>query len=469
MTENRLIEKPEEIELKSEGIQEIMGTIPGWIIRNGIAILFLTVALLITFSFVISFPKKISVPVRISVNDEFIYLAAERDGILEKILVPDSSLVKENQILAIIRNEQLDFNNYKKVLYLFNKTIEVTENYDYNNLDYKNIDTFKEREELKNILQSARKIKAKIIVNELKDCIRSSLGYLNYLQDNRFSKQISGYVKQIESKQKSLKLYREKKKLYQKYYALAKKQFERDSLSAKQTFISKDRLDNSKLNLLNYQEKLIDVELYEESLTEEIRDLKRELSINENIRKTEAMANFDKYSGLKNNLLKLLENYKAENIVTSPADGLIRYLELLNFSDNFNKGQKLFSLKTDRFSEDKQIYFNMGKSRGIHVVAEIPSRQSSRLKEGQLVKIKLEEYPYMEFGLLEGNVETITPISAENNYLVTIELKNGLVTTYNKKISTERELMGTGEIIIRNEKLIMELIKPLKSLMKNDL
>ncbi|HMR15056.1 MAG TPA: HlyD family secretion protein, partial [Mariniflexile sp.] len=67
---------------------------------------------------------------------------------------------------------------------------------------------------------------------------------------------------------------------------------------------------------------------------------------------------------------------------------------------------------------------------------------------GQKVFIKLDNYPYQQYGMLIGKVTnfSISP-DKDGNYTVFISLPQGTTTSYNKTFKFSQELLGNAEII----------------------
>ena len=97
-------EKASSIEIRSDEVQEIMGTPPKWIIRWGIVIIFLVVLVLLAGSFFYKYPDLIQARVTIVSENPPISVVARSDGKLDKIFVLDKQKVESNTILGIIEN-----------------------------------------------------------------------------------------------------------------------------------------------------------------------------------------------------------------------------------------------------------------------------------------------------------------------------------------------------------------------------
>ena len=103
--------------------------------------------------------------------------------------------------------------------------------------------------------------------------------------------------------------------------------------------------------------------------------------------------------------------------------------------------------------------------------AVIPSTGAGKIKSGQIVNVKLNDFPYDEYGMLTGKVESISQLSNTteiqqrrvNTYLVRIAFPYGLQTNFGKTLSLNFESKGTAEILTKPRRLIERLFDNLKS------
>jgi hypothetical protein len=90
-------------------------------------------------------------------------------------------------------------------------------------------------------------------------------------------------------------------------------------------------------------------------------------------------------------------------------------------------------------------------------IVDIPPVGFGKVKEGQRVRIKLDNYPFHEFGQLSGKVIGIPEIpfatrtssanSESIHYRVLVEIDADSRTTYNKILTFKPEMPGTAEIL----------------------
>ena len=100
----------------------------------------------------------------------------------------------------------------------------------------------------------------------------------------------------------------------------------------------------------------------------------------------------------------------------------------------------------------------------------LPASGAGKVKVGSRVVIKLENYPYNEFGSVEGLVGTISLISQQlnveqnkmNMYLVAVDLPHGLTTNYGRVLDFKYEIGGVADIIVQERRLIERLFDNLR-------
>src|SRR5690554_4909982 len=107
-------EKLNDIELRSESVQEILSNPPSWIIRWGITIVFIALMFVILVSFFVKYPDFITSQVIITTQNPPEKIEARTSGKLEKVLVQNQENVKSGQVLAYLETSA----DYKDILQL---------------------------------------------------------------------------------------------------------------------------------------------------------------------------------------------------------------------------------------------------------------------------------------------------------------------------------------------------------------
>ena len=220
---------------------------------------------------------------------------------------------------------------------------------------------------------------------------------------------------------------------------------ERDSLLMAEGAISRAEyeatLTSTQLSILQLRQQLTELEIQRQNEeTEHLRGIMQQAS------------------QLKAQVAQWLEQYA----VISPADGTVSLQKVWSRGQHVLVGDVIASVVPDN---------------GDRVIGrlQVPSSGFGKVEEGQTVNVRLNGFPYMEFGVLKGVVESIpavpqTVTTAEGNsivYTVEVSFPDSLVTTYGKELPMVQQMDGTSEIITRDRRLIGQFIDPVLSLFKN--
>jgi hypothetical protein len=97
----------------------------------------------------------------------------------------------------------------------------------------------------------------------------------------------------------------------------------------------------------------------------------------------------------------------------------------------------------------------------------IPSTGFGKVATGQTVNVKLNGYPYMEYGILKGEILSVSAVpDAEKGYVADVRFPKNLVTSYGKELSMIQQMDGQAEIITGDKRLIARFFDPIKALFK---
>ncbi len=151
-----------------------------------------------------------------------------------------------------------------------------------------------------------------------------------------------------------------------------------------------------------------------------------------------------------------LKTWEQKYVFKAPFDGKLEFLKFLTENQFIQAGEEIFSI----IPKESNIFGQM----------LLPSAGAGKVKTGNKVTIKLDNYPYMEYGSVEGVVASISLISQAqkleqgtiNTYFVTIDLPQGMKTNYGEQLGFEYEIGGQADIIIKKRRLIERLFDNLK-------
>ena len=92
------------IELRSEEAQEVLGQTPVWVLRWGITVLFIVVIALLCVSFFFRYPDTITAEMILTSDNPSVEAKARFTGRIMKLYVEDRQFVESGKYLAVIEN-----------------------------------------------------------------------------------------------------------------------------------------------------------------------------------------------------------------------------------------------------------------------------------------------------------------------------------------------------------------------------
>ena len=158
------------------------------------------------------------------------------------------------------------------------------------------------------------------------------------------------------------------------------------------------------------------------------------------------------YQNLKANITAWEQKY----VFKTPLDGKVEFLKFIANGQFVQAGDAIFGI--------------IPKENHVYGQVLLPTKGAGKVKPKSKVVIKLENYPYMEYGYIEGYVSSISLVtqtqktteSTIETYLINVELPNGLKTNYEENLDFKYELGGTADIIVKDRRLIERLFDNLR-------
>ncbi len=97
----------------------------------------------------------------------------------------------------------------------------------------------------------------------------------------------------------------------------------------------------------------------------------------------------------------------------------------------------------------------------------LPIQNAFKIKIGQKVNLKIDNYPFIEYGIIPGVVKSISILGNKNICTIDIELTNALKTTFNKNILYSENMTGTSDIISEDKSVFDRIILKFKKINQN--
>jgi len=380
-------EEVNKIEIRSEEYQEVLGATPNWILRSGITIILLVIIILLIGSWFFKYPDVLNSRVVILTENPPVQLKAYASGKLTHIFYSENQDVQQDSVVAVIENTA-NLNDIFLISIMLDTLSDIR--YFPENIDLKLGELQQTWSGLVRIISSYRNFIEIDYYEQKNESLASQINYHN--------KYYSGLLNQVKimDKENSLALvqFERDKSLYNDN-VIAKIDFEK----SEQTYLQQKRnYESSKTSLINTQMQIN--QLYQQIL-------------DNNIQKTNELNTYeiqieDALQGFKSQLAKWKQSY----LIISPIDGRVSFNKVWFENQSVSAGELIVTIIP---KNEMRI---IGK-------ADIPSTGVGKVKPGQTVNIKLDNYPYMEFGMLKAKVKNISlvPITTEQGIFYSAEIE----------------------------------------------
>lgn len=419
-----------EIELRSEEVQEVLGTVPHWILRWGIIVISAIVFILLIGSWFFKYPDTISATMTLTSATPPASLVAKTNGRLKELYVCDKCQVKTDEYLAVIENPA----STEAMLTLKRNLQQLL-------LQPDSIALFRTGEELQ--LGYVQGLYASFI--------RSLHDYQKFIELNYFPQKIATLQERINSYQQYYLGLERQHEITKQQYQIAGKQYKRDLQLQQKEILSQQELENtqtqylqSRLTLENSSGTLKNLQIRISELQETLLDYQQQYLDQKNKLESELNMNIT-------SLINEINTWEMNYVFVAPFAGQITFSKYWAKNQNITAGESVFSIISEK--EDTVI----GK-------ALLPIARSGKVKTGQRVNIYLANYPDEEFGIVRGEVKNISLVPVDDFYTVEISLPDGLLTTYKKTLPFSQEMTANVEIITEDLRLLERVFLPIKRL-----
>jgi HlyD family secretion protein len=406
-----------EVEIRSEAVQEVMGKVPSRIVRWGITALSGIVMVLLAGSYFFTYPDVIVAEMTLTGRYPVAQVVARASGKISRLYVTDGQAVTTHTLLAVIENPA------------------------------KTEDVMKLKEGWEDGLELGD------IQPAYTSYLRSLHEYNTYYTLNYYPKKIAATKGQITKYQAYRQNLKRQQEVMVAQFALARQQYERDSLLYARGVIPPSEHEVARGAMLQSQHSLEGTGASLENLNIQIGELETGLLYLElQQAEKESLLQQDLQSN-REQLTNAINTWELTYCLTSPIEGNVTFTSYWNENQYVNAGESVFSIVPDKKEEI------IGK-------ALLPIARSGKVKTGQRVIIRFNNFPDQEFGIVNGIVNAISLVPADNNYRVEIGLPGGLVTNYNKTLPVTHEMKASAEIVTEDLRLIERFFMPVRKVLK---
>ncbi len=415
----------QDIEIRSEEVQEILSFVPNWMIRWGNTLFLLLIIMLLALSWFIKYPDVINTDVIITTEIPPQKEYARITGKIDTLFVRDTQNVIENETLAIIENAA----NYSDVFFI--KSI---------------VDTIKVQK--KSFIFPIDKLPILFLGDIETSYSLFENNYIKYILNKELdpftNEEVANKITTSELNRRLTNLQYQKS-LNKRELEFKKKDLKRSKSLFDKGVISEKEYEIKQLEYLQAERNYKNMYSSISQLRESISNSKKTSKGTEISRIREEMTLLKNVIQSFNQLKKSIKDWKMSYVLSSKMDGRVSFLNYWSENQTVNQGDVVFTIIPN-------------KNSSFIAKLKTPAQNLGKVRIGQIVNIKLQNYPDYEFGVLKGSVNNISEVSNKDGfYTIDVSLPKKLITSYNKEIEFKQEMRGTAEIITEDLRLIQRL------------
>jgi HlyD family secretion protein len=431
------MEKNKIDEIRSSEVQEILSFIPHWIVRWGITVFFFTLCVILLASWFIRYPDMVNSRIVITSEDPPASIIARTSGNLYKF-VKEGDMVKKGQYLGMIENaaDEKDIEKLRATLDSFKTVLAKPE-----------------------LLVQPFPFDEELSLGELQG---EYLSFVKAYNNYRFAGKLDFHQKQVSSLRSQVTYYEKlnteletQRKLMERDLELAMKKYKADQQLFSEKAIPQAEMDKSESEYLNNQRNyenakssIISNSIQVAELEKRIMDLTLQGMDSDNNTFTSLQDAFRRLQGQ-------FAVWEQQYMLKSPTAGVVTFFKFWSNNRFVNMGEEVMTI--------------VPGSQQVFGLLQVPVYGSGKVKEGQRIKIRVDNYPSEEYGMVEATVESISPVPRNGMYSIRAKLDNGLRTTYNKHLEFKTEMQGSADIVTDNLRLIERIFNQFRSIFNRSL
>ena len=282
-----------------------------------------------------------------------------------------------------------------------------------------------------------------------------------YLERDAIGRRVELVRDQISKQREYYARMQAQAELMEEDLTLEMKDFRRDSLLFMEKIIPSVDYERAVRDLLSvrreqesFRSQMTSTELAVLQLEQQLA----ELSIQ---RDDEILSMGRELDGCRGRLEAQIRAWSLACILASPMDGAVSFVRKWDEGQFISAGESFVTVVP---SEERMP---VG-------IVKVPQASFGKVCTGQRVNVRLSGYPYMEYGLLVGEIGYLSSVpeaaadsQTEPQYTAEIVFPDGMVTTYGRELRLIQKMDGTAEIITKDRRLIMRFLDPIAALFKN--
>lgn len=237
---------------------------------------------------------------------------------------------------------------------------------------------------------------------------------------------------------------------------IARRDWERNQELLREDIISERDLDQVERNYLQSRQQL---ESFQTQILSNQLQMEQIGSDILNVNQTHAQSKMKKWLAIQELIQGLgseIKLWKQRNLVIAPIEGRLSLSKIWSPQQYVQMNEEIGTIVPEKL-ESKIV----GR-------AMLPMRNSGKVQPNMRINIRLDSYPYQEFGVIHASVASLSLVPQDGMYLLDMMMPDSLLTSYGHSIPFAQELTGTARIITKDRRILARIFDQFLNLFKNN-
>ena len=427
------------IELRSDAVRDIIGKTPSWVIRWGTISVALVIVILIFGSAWFNYPDRLSSSITIMSSQPPVEIIARNDAYIEHLFVSDSQSVELGFVLAVLESS---------VDYKFVKQIEP---------ELDSLSFWIENKQLSNLKQFTDSVRPqpgelKVYYSNLSGSIRS---FLSFIELDKYAEKTKSVKHEIKDTHIHFDRLYKQRQLKKEELKLAKVQLDRQKSLLESGTISKADFESASQKYLSLNFEFEETRSGLSSYQIQLDKLESEI-LEYKILDTEERQNLiNQVQSYLTDIKGAISEWEINYLLVSPVDGTVILTNYWAENQSLKAGDRVLTIIQ---SNSQELIGRLA----------LPVAGSGKAKIGQKVLVRVNRFPYMEYGMLLGYIKNISLVSDQEYFSVEVDFPEGLLTSYGTELKLSQGMSGDAEIITENMSFLARIINPIRYLLNKN-
>ncbi|MGK7390619.1 MAG: HlyD family secretion protein [Candidatus Cyclobacteriaceae bacterium M2_1C_046] len=417
--------------------EDIVDRPPSWILRSGIGMIALVVFVVLLLSSFIRYPDKIVGIGTLTASSPPIAVVANQTGYIDSVFVSDHQEVDEHEPIYYIKNAAA----YKQVAEVHSWTDSM-------------MNTSSDQQWL--YMEPLQQAELGIIQPAYSTVLLAYNEWASFIVENITDLKIKSFSQEVEKLQELNQLIRIEAKNSKKELDLQAIDLERNQKLLQEQVISDSDFEKAEMAFLQksrQHDKIVSSIVQNEIRITQLSQQKLQLKEERQTRLRQLKMS------LKEALLALatsIEEWKEKYIMIAPRQGYVSQVGDVYKNDIVKEGETLSFVMP--YEQNRLLMSVL-----------IPIQNIGKVEIEQEAIIKMDAFPYKEYGVVEAKLTALQSLPQQNEegalfYEASINLQDPIMTTTADTIPYRPRMTASVEIITENKTIIQRIFKQILSL-----